>query len=393
MDQQRRVVLSLAAAQALFQTCPVLVVTVGGLAGLSLAPSPALATLPVACMPVGALIATLPASLLMGRIGRRPGFVLGSLIGALGGATAALAMVNASFVLLCAGILLIGAHNGFAQFYRFAAAEAASDDFRSRAISLVTAGGVVAAVAGPNLGAWSRNAFEGAAYAGSFAVVTALSLMATTLLAMTPLPHVRHDGVTGGVPRPVSEIARQPRFRSAVISAAVGAAVMTLVMTATPLSMVAHDHDLADAAFVIQWHVLGMFLPSFFTGWLIRRLGYTTMLLAGVGALGCHIVIALTGQHLINYVSGLVLLGIGWNFLYVGGSSLLTETYRPSEKAKVQGLNDFLIVGLGAGASLSAGALTETFGWRGLNLAAAPLLLIAATAVLTARKRRPATPN
>jgi MFS family permease len=381
MTRERRVVLSLAIAQALFQTAAVLLVTVGGLAGLTLAPDRALATLPIACVALGTAIATVPASLLMGRVGRRPGFVLGTLLGASGGGLAATAMLVGSFPLLCIGAALVGGYQGFAQFYRFAAAEAATEAFKSRALSLVLAGGVVAAVAGPHLGAATRDLVGPATYAGSFLAVLALSAIAAVLLAMTPLggPPVRSEA--DEPPRPLLRIARQPKFLAAVVGAGVGYGVMAMVMTATPLSMVGHHHPVGDAALVIQWHVLGMFVPSFFTGWLLKRFGLTPMMLAGVGLLLIHVAIAMSGVALLNFLSGLVLLGVGWNFLYVGGSTLLTETYRPSERARVQALNDFLIVGVMAAGSFSAGALVDVFGWRGLNLAAVPLLLIAGAVV------------
>lgn len=382
MIRERRVVVSLAAAQALFQTGSVLLVTVGGLAGQLLAPDSALATLPIACVALGTALATIPASLLMGRVGRRPGFVLGALLGAGGGGLGAFAMLTGSFPLLCLATGLVGAYQGFAQFYRFAAAEAASEAFRSRAISLVLAGGVVAALAGPHLGAATRDLIGPAAYAGSFLAVVVLSLVSAVLLASTPLPTAQAGGEALEPARPLPAIMRQPKFIAAVVGAAVGYAVMVLVMTATPLSMVGHHHAVEDAAFVIQWHVLGMFVPSFFTGWLVKRFGLTAMMLAGVGLLLTHVVVAMSGAALANYLSGLVLLGVGWNFLYVGGSTLLTETYRASERARVQGLNDFLIVGVAAAASFSAGALVDAFGWRGLNLAAVPFLAAAGLAIV-----------
>jgi len=381
MTPERRVVLSLAVAQALFQTASVLIMTVGGLAGQLLAPDKVLATLPIACVALGAAIATVPASLLMGRVGRRPGFVLGTLLGAAGGGLAAWSMFVGSFPMLCVATALVGAYQGFAQFYRFAAAEAASEAFKSRAISFVLAGGVVAAVAGPHLGAATKDWFGGAAYAGSFLAVLALSAVAAALLASTKLPDALQAGETAEPPRPLPQIMRQPKFIAAVVGAAVGFGVMVLVMTATPLSMVGHHHAVTDAAFVIQWHVLGMFTPSFFTGWLVKRFGLTPMMLTGVALLLAHVAIAMSGVALLNFLSGLVLLGVGWNFLYVGGSTLLTETYRPSERSRVQALNDFLIVGVVAAGSFSAGALTDQFGWRGLNLAAVPLLLVAALAI------------
>ncbi|MFC3076981.1 MFS transporter [Phenylobacterium terrae] len=382
MTHERRVVLSLAIAQALFQTSSVLLVTVGGLAGQMLAPDTALATLPIACVALGTAVATIPASLLMGRVGRRPGFVLGALLGAGGGALAAFAMLAGSFPLLCIATALVGGYQGFAQFYRFAAAEAASEAFRSRAISLVLAGGVVAALAGPHLGAATKDLIGPAAYAGSFLAVLALGLVSAVVIAATPLPTTPASGDAAEPSRPLPVIMRQPKFVAAVVGAAVGYAVMVLVMTATPLSMVGHHHAVSDAAFVIQWHVLGMFVPSFFTGWLVKRFGLTAMMLTGVGLLLTHVAVAMSGVALANFLSGLVLLGVGWNFLYVGGSTLLTETYRPSERARVQGLNDFLIVGVAAAASFSAGALVDAFGWRGLNLAATPFLAIAALAVV-----------
>lgn len=379
MTAERRIVLSLAATQALFQTASVLIMTVGGLAGLRLAPDTALATLPIATVSLGTALATIPASLLMGRIGRRPGFLIGTGLGAAGGALAAWAMVVGNFPLLCVATALVGAYQGFAQFYRFAAAEAASEAFRGRAISFVLAGGVVAAIAGPHLGAATKDLLD-SAYAGSFLAVLGLSLTASVVLATMPLPPPVQAAADAEPPRPLPQIMRQPKFIAAV-AAAVGAGVMVLVMTATPLSMVGHHHQVSDAAFVIQWHALGMFVPSFFTGWLVRRFGLTPMMLTGVSLLLGHVAIAMSGVALLNFLSGLTLLGIGWNFLYIGGSTLLTETYRPSERSQVQALNDFLIVGVVAAGSFSAGALTDQFGWRGLNLAAVPSLLVAAIAI------------
>jgi MFS family permease len=377
------VVLSLAAGQALFQTGSVLIVTVGGLAGLALAPEPVMATLPIAVLALGTAVATIPASLLMGRYGRKAGFVLGALLGAAGGGVAAFGIIEGSFALLCLGTFLVGTYQGFAQYYRFAAAESASEDYKSRAIAYVLAGGVVAALAGPWLGAATRTLLP-TDYAGSFVAVLALGLVAAALLAFTKLPPPEPASESDAPARPLAEIARQPRFLVAVGGAAAAFGVMVTVMTATPLSMVGHHHSVAAAAFVVQWHVLGMFLPSFFTGTLIRKVGVMPLMLAGVVLLLAHVGIVLSGVALLNFLSGLVLLGVGWNFLYLGGSTLLTETYRPSEKSKVQALNDFLIVGVAAVGSFSAGALTETIGWRGVNLVAVPLLVATGLGILSA---------
>ncbi|MFZ5718123.1 MAG: MFS transporter [Pseudomonadota bacterium] len=386
---EQRVVLALAASQALFQTSSVLLMTVGGLAGAVLAPAPVMATLPIATIALGTAIATIPAAFLMGRLGRKPGFILGAALGMSGGLLAGFAMLTGSFALLCLGTALVGAYQGFAQFYRFAAAEAASEAFRSRAISLVLTGGIVAALAGPHLGALTRDALP-APYSGSFFVVAVLGLLAIPVIAATRLPGAA-TAVAGGEPaRPFAAIARQPRFIAAVAGAAVGYGVMVTVMTATPLSMVEHHHQVSTAATVIQWHALGMFAPSFFTGWLIRKFGVTPLMLLGVGLLLAHVLITLSGVAFLHYVSALILLGLGWNLLYVGGSTLLTETYRPSERAKVQAFNDFMIVGVVAAGSFSAGALNEAIGWRGLNLSVLPFLA-AAAAIITFAQARPRT--
>jgi len=376
---EKRNVLILAAGQALFQTASVLIMTVGGLAGLIVAADKSLATLPIAAVMVGAMLGTVPASLLMGRIGRRAGFVLGALMGAVGGGLGALGMIRGSLLLLCAGTFLVGIYQAFAQYYRFAAAEAASASFKSQAISLVLAGGVVAAIAGPQLGVLAKDT-AGAEFAGSFLAIVALSLSASALLAFIRMPPAPPASVDSDA-RPLSAIVRQPKFLVALGGAAIGFGVMILAMTATPLAMVAHHHAASDAAFVIQWHVLGMFVPSFFTGFLIARFGVLTMMLAGVAALAGHVVIALSGLALLHFLSALVLLGVGWNFLYVGGTTLLTETYRPSEKAKVQALNDFSIFGVVVVASFTSGWLMHGIGWMGVNLAALPFLAATAVAI------------
>lgn len=391
MTGERRTILSLFAAQALYQTGSVLIVTIGGLAGLRLAPEPHLATLPLASIALGNAVATMPASLLMARIGRKPGFMIGTLLGGAGGLVAAWAMASASFALLCLGLLLAGAYQGFAQFYRFAAAEAARPEFRTRALSWVLAGGVVAALAGPALGASGRTLLA-PEYAGSFALVAVLAAAALVLLAATPLPRPAAETEAADAPaRSLGEIARQPRFLVAVGGAAVAYGVMVTVMTATPLSMVAHRHDVTAAAFVIQWHVLGMFVPSFFSGSLIRRFGAMPLMLAGVGLLLAHVGIAISGVALAHFLSALVLLGIGWNFLYVGGSTLLADLHRPGERARAQGLNDSVVVAVAAIGSFSAGALLDSFGWRGVNLAAVPLLFACGALILVVLRRERAS--
>lgn len=390
MERPRRIVLSLATAQVLFQTSSVLLVTIGGLAGQLLAPRRALATLPLAMLALGTALTIIPASLLMSRRGRRMGFLVGAVAGALGGAAATLAIVRGSFWLLCAGLMLLGSYQAFAQFYRFAAAESAAPEQRGRAISFVLAGGVVAAVAGPALGSATRALVPGAQYAGSFAAVVALALLAVLLLAVAPLPAAAAASASHEPARPLRAIARQPKFVAAITGAAAAYGVMVLVMTATPLSMHAHRHGVEQAASVIQWHVLGMFVPSFFTGALLRRFRTTSVMLAGVLLFAAQVAVVTSGIRFGDYVVGLVLLGVAWNFMFVGGSTLLMETYRPSERGAAQGLNDFLVVGVSVLSSFSAGALLEGLGWRGLNLVVLPVLAVAAAviALAAAQQRR-----
>ncbi|MCC6948598.1 MAG: MFS transporter [Bradyrhizobiaceae bacterium] len=378
---EKRMIFILAASQALFQTISVLVMTIGGLAGYALAEDKSLATLPVAAMMVGTMAATVPASLMMGRFGRRAGFTLGATFAIAGGAFAAASLAAGWFVVLCLAHFLIGAYQGFAQFYRFAAADAASPAFRSRAISYVLAGGVVAAIVGPQIGSMTSGLSASAPFVFSYIAIVALSLLAVALATFINVPAPATD--KGALPaRPFAVIVRQPAFLVAVSGAAIGFGVMVLAMTATPLAMQAHHHGIGDTAFVIQWHVLGMFLPSFFTGNLIARFGAPQIMLVGIALLLGHVAIALSGVEFLHFASALILLGVGWNFTYLGGTSLLTETYRPSEKAWVQGVNDFTVFTTVVLGSFSSGVLLHLFGWTGVNLLALPLLSAAGLALI-----------
>ena len=302
--------------------------------------------------------------------------MLGTLLGALGGAPRRPRAPDRELLAVHLGNLLVGSYQGFAQFYRFAAAEVASAEFKSRAISFVLGGRRHRGHRRPP----SRQPHPRSSRLGRHL---------RRVLRDRRLPQPRRDGAprpsagpatcrrprTSAGARPLAEIVRQPAFVVALTGAAVGYGVMILAMTATPLAMVAHHHDVGDAAFVIQWHVLGMFVPSFFTGTLIARFGVLPVMFIGAVLLLGHVTIALSGVALLNFVSALVLLGVGWNFLFIGGTTLLTETYRPSEKGKVQGLNDFLIVGVVVIASFASGGLLQRFGWQGVNVAALPFLL------------------
>ena len=386
--QERSTVLALAVCQALFQTGSIILFTIGGLAGLALAPSPALATVPIATTALGAAFATVPAALLMARRGRKAGFLLGTALGVLGGGVGAAAMANQNFELLCIATMLVGTYQGFAQYYRFAASEVASAAYRSKAISYVIAGGVFAAVAGPYLAVATKEVAFAPSYAGPFAVVTLLSVAAALVLIAIRLPREAKTLASDRQTRNFRELARQPAFIAAVGSAALAYAVMGIPMTATPMSMVMHAHSVDSAAMVIQWHVLGMTAPSFFTGSLIRRFGVEQVMLAGTAALGAHVAISSVGTEFAHYGLSLLVLGVGWNFLFVGATSLLTEAHADWEKAKVQGFNDLVVILVLTLGSFSAGPLHDLLGWRGLNLAMLPLIAIAASLITRSMLRR-----
>lgn len=372
---EKTTVLLLAGAQALFQTASVMVMTISALVGFALAPDKALATLPIALMTLSTAAMMIPAALLMRRHGRKAGFLLGTALGACAGLLAAWSIVAGDFWLFAVANMLVGGYQAFAQYYRFAAADAASKDFKSRAVSWVIAGGVVAAVAGPNIARVTEN-IGPAPFAASFLTMTGLGIAAMLLVSRLSLAREVAADERDGRERSLGAIVRQPVFLTALTGSAVGFAVMIMVMTATPLAMHHSGHSVGSAATVIQWHVLGMFLPSFFTGNLIRRFGVIRIMSAGALLLASHIAVAMTGVAFLHFLSGLILLGVGWNFLFIGGTTLLTEAYRPSERFKAQATHDFVMFGLVATASFSSGALLDAYGWLAVNLAAVPFLAV-----------------
>jgi MFS family permease len=373
-------VLILATAQALFQTSSVMVMTVGGLAGGIIASRPELATMPIAAMFLGTAATTFPASLWMTRVGRRAGFVLGAMLGVAGGLTAAVGIYISSLLLLACGTFLIGSYQAFAQFYRFAAGEVSDDTFRPRAISLVLAGGIVAALAGPMVGRFGASLLS-AQYAGSFILLAIVALLGAAVLGGLRVPRPKEDPNPTSSGRSWSEIVSQPAYLVALFGAATGYGVMILAMTATPLAMVHHHHDLSTAATVIQLHVLGMFLPSFFTGALIARFGVLQIMLMGVVLLAAHVVTTLSGTGFGSFAGALILLGVGWNFLYIGGTTLLTTTYTEMERGRAQAINDMTIFAVGLACSFGAAALLQAFGWQLLNAFLLPWLAMAAAAL------------
>jgi MFS family permease len=374
-------VLLLATAQALFQTASVMVMTVAGLAGALIAPAPQWATAPIAAMFLGTALTTIPASLWMARVGRRTGFVVCALLGTGAGLMAALGIWLESLLLLSLGTLLVGAYQAFAQFYRFAAGEIADEAFRPRAIGFVLAGGIAAALLGPLIGRWGGPLLD-AAYAGSFLLLAVVSLLAAGLLTRLRMPSAPAPSAAVAAGRPLWSIVRQPSYVVALFGAATGYGVMILAMTATPIAMVQHHHALSDATLVIQLHVLGMFVPSFFTGSLIARFGVLRVMLTGLALLAGHVLMSLAGTGFQSFAGALVMLGIGWNFLYIGGTTLLTSTYAAAERARAQAANDMAIFVVGLLSSLSAGALLQAVGWQTLNLLLLPWLLSAAAALV-----------
>jgi MFS family permease len=381
MRKQYRNTLVLSGCQATLQTSGATMIAVTGLAGYALASDKALATIPLTCYVVGSAITTIPASLLMNSIGRRGGFQVGGAIGIGGAAMCALAIYVASFWLLCAGMMVMGIYTAFGKYYRFAAADAVDGDFRAKAISLTLAGGIVGGIVGPEMAKHTTTVFEHEPWLGPYISLGFVCLLSVLFLTRLDIPRLSaHERKQSG--RPLAEIMMQPTFIVAALAGALSYGIMNLMMTSTPLAMRAHDHHFNDAAFVLQWHMIGMYGPSFFTGHLINRFGVLNIIMAGIALLlGC-VAVALSGTTLFNFWTALFVLGVGWNFMYVGGSALLTEAHTPAERAKTQAANDFLVFVTMAISSMSSGMLLHQGGWHTVNYGTIPFLVIAAAATL-----------
>ncbi|MEX0695900.1 MAG: MFS transporter [Rhodospirillales bacterium] len=365
----RRNVLILAICQALAMTGTSMLLTISALVGIILAPDKTLATLPLAVQFISTTASTIPASLFMARVGRRTGFTVGQCLGMLGAAISAYAIYIGSFWLFMGGGVFLGIHNAFWQYYRFAAAEVANDDFRARAISYVLAGGLAAAFFGPQLAKWTAH-ISVATYSVSFAAIIGLSFAAIILLQFTRIPTPVYTGLGGGG-RPIREIMKTPVFMVAALSSTIGYGMMNMLMTSTPLAMTFCGFVFNDAATVIQWHIVGMFLPSFFTGHIIKRFGVITVIACGAVLQAVAIATALSGIEFANFWIGLIALGVGWNFMFIGGTTLLTSAYAPEERAKTQAAHDFMVFALVAITAFASGYLHEKLGWAALNLIAA----------------------
>src|SRR5688572_2519394 len=380
LDNTHRNVGMLAACQALLFTNNSTLIAIHGLAGLALAPNPALATLPVTCWVAGGALATMSASHYMKRVGRQAGLIRGTAIGIVGALICALAVWQASFWLLCFGALVFGGFNAFGQYYRFVAAEVAPPDFRATAVSLVLAGGLVGGILGPTTSRFTVDLI-GPRFTGAY-----LALIVFILVTMAILSRIRVPDLTpeqqAAKGRPMSEIAKQPKYIVAVLAGAISYGVMNFLMTSTPIAMRGCGHPYGDAAFVISSHVVAMFAPSFLTGPLIRRAGVIPVMLAGAVLNVASIAMALSGLAVANFWWSMVLLGVGWNFLYIGATTLLTETYRPEERAKAQGANETAIFAMMALSSFSSGMIVTNAGWEKVNYAAMPLIAVVMAALV-----------
>lgn len=357
----------LATCQALLMSGSSLLITASALVCLTLTEDKTLVTLPLSLQFLAQMLTSIPASLLMGKWGRRTGFMFGSLFGIAGGSLAVYAVFTTNFWLFALASFSIGIFNGFGTYFRFAAVEVVNIVNRAKAISYVMVGGVIAAFIGPNLANFGRGMIDQIPFVGGFVYVTGLYVLIFVVLFFIRLPSasIADSNDTG---RPLREIALQPTYIVAVICGMLGYGVMTYVMTATPLAMNHHHHEFDQTAFVIQWHVLAMFAPSFFTGSIIQKFGVIKVMVTGaVLALVCTL-INLSGTSVWHFWVALVALGISWNFLFIGASTLLTETYNPEETAKSQALNDFLVFSMVTIASLSAGIFQNKFGWESVNI-------------------------
>ncbi len=366
----------------------VAMVTLGGIVGQRLAPTPSLATLPLSLQIVGTAVSTVGAAWLMSRIGRPRGFAVGALLGSVGYLVAMAATGIGSFALFCFAVALVGAANAFALQYRFAAMEHAPEGRESQAISLVLVGSLGGAIVGPALAAQGEGWIEGIPFGGAFLVVAAGYAAAAGVLRRLSSREVTDDA-GGESPRPLGVVVRQPLFLVAVLGGVAGFGVMTFVMTAAPLSMhVVEGHSMTATAAVIQAHVLAMYLPSLVTGYLIGRLGIGRIMAIGAVVLALTLVAGFLGREVMHYAAAMIALGVGWNFLYIGGTALLGHAHRASERFGAQAVNEFSVFGVSACGSLGAGAVMHFAGWNGVLLAAALPIAIALATLAVVRPHR-----
>ncbi len=368
----------LVAVQAVAVTGTVALVTLGGIVGRDLAPTPTLATLPLSLLVVGTAAATVFAAWTMSRIGRRNGFACGAAIGGIGAAVAVAGVIAANFVVFCAAALLVGVANSFSQQYRFAAAESVSPGAAGYAVSITLAGSMVGAVLGPELAARGEGWLPAGRFAGTFVAVATCYVVAVGLLLRLRNRAPEASSARTEVPRPLATMASNPAFVVAVLGAAVGHGVMSYVMTAAPLAMhIVDGHSLAHTAAVIQAHVLAMYAPSLVSGTLIVRWGGQRVMLIGAFVLCATVAIGFAGREVLHYGVSMVALGVGWNFLYTGGTTVLSSAHRPAERFRAQATNDFTVFTISAIGSLSAGTVMQVYGWNTVLASSLPIILLA----------------
>jgi len=381
----------LAVAQALAGGNNTVIAATTSIIGSMLAPDPALATLPISVMVVGLWLGTLPVGMMSKAYGRRFALQIGSVFGALSGLISCAAVLRGSFLLLLLGTLCGGFYAAAHNSYRFAAADTASAQFRPKAVAWVLAGGVFAAIIGSQLVIFTKDMFPAYLFAGTFVAQSVCAVLAAGVLTFLniPRPPVSHSLAEG---RPLAQIVTQPRFIVAVVCGLASYTMMNMVMTSAPLAMVMCNHSVKDAALGIQWHVLGMYAPSFITGSLIVRFGVHRMMAAGLALIVASAVTGLLGITLWNFWIGLTLLGVGWNFAFISATTVVTECHSPRERNKVQAFNDFLIFGSMAIASFSSGALLARYGWAAVNEVVFPVILVASLLLVWGSLVRRPTP-
>jgi MFS family permease len=370
--------------QALMQAATVGQTAMAALIGYSLAGDKAFATLPMAIQMASTMAASIPASIIFARLGRKPGFVLGACAAGLGSLTFAAGIWQGSFLLYCLGALPAGIGFGIAQHYRFAAAEVATPAYRPRAISLVMTGGVLSAIFGPELVKHSMNLAAPLLFMGTYLILALLPLLCITLLSFTTLPP---PSPRPKVSTPLRDILARPAFITAVIAGAVGYGTMNLVMTATPLEMMLCGFGIGSSATVIQFHAVAMFAPGFFTGRLIARFGARRIITVGAGFNLCCVAVAISGETFAHFSVALVALGLGWNFMFVGATNLLSEAHRPDERVKAQAANDFIVFGTVACTAFASGAIHAWGGWATLTLLLVPAVAVALVVVGLSHRR------
>jgi MFS family permease len=392
--EARRTALILAIAQAIVGSAAPIALSIGALAGhYLLGPDKSLATAPITGFNLGVALGSLPAAALIRTLGLRGGFITGAVVTGVGGAYSAAALLAGSFWQFALALLVIGAGNAFVQQFRFAAADSAPPEFKARAISFVLAGGIVTAILGPQIVIFTRDLLAPVMFAGAYASIVALAVVGAVVLAFLPGSQNRgavHETAAGLV-RPLAKVIVQPRFAIGLVCAVCSFSLMTFVMTGAPLAMVGCGFSPDDATLGISWHVMAMFAPSFFTGRLIHRFGAEPIVAAGLSLLAGCAIVALSGIALWQFWTALVLLGLGWNFGFIGATAIVSESYMPAEKGKVQGFHDFVLFGSVAFASLMSGAVYNSYGWEMLNWIVFPvtaLCFVALAFLFSIRDRR-----